>query len=398
LKTTSDRSWPIAAAKVVVAVTLAAVLYVAHAAFIPVFLALLLSLVLSGPVEMLHRRRVPRALSAAVIVMIALSLMAGVTASLWTPAQEWYAKAPHTLATIKAKVGPVAKAMHRLDDLLHNASEIASPSGEAPAAAAPPPAAPPTKSAPALLWDAGIPAIAAAVTFVIVTLFLLAGGPPMLARMTAAFVSDLKASHALALIEKVRVEVGHFYLTTTLINVGLGAITGVAMWAWGMPTPYLWGALAAIVNYIPYAGAASTLIVVTLVAAMSFDTLGQVVGVASTYLLVATIEGQVVQPLLVGRRLEVNPLLIFLGLWFGGLFWGIAGIILATPALVALKVVAENSASGKSLTEFLGPNGQTPERGTALYRLVRKSKRPNQLRDESFAVPDSARVAPSSRR
>jgi predicted PurR-regulated permease PerM len=393
LKRTSDRSWPIAAAKVVVAVTLAVVLYVAHAALIPVFLALLLSLVLSGPVEALHRRRVPRALSAAVFVVIALSAMAVVAASLWTPAQEWYAKAPHTLASIKAKVGPIAKTIHRFDDLLHNASEIASPSNE-PAAPAPAVA---TKSAPALLWAAGIPAIAAAVTFFIVTLFLLAGGPPMLARMTAAFVDDLKASHALALIEKVRVEVGHFYLATTLINVGLGAITSLAMWAWGMPAPYLWGTLAALVNYIPYAGAASTLIVVTLVAAMSFDRLGQVAGVAATYLLIATVEGQIVQPLVVGRRLEVNPLLIFLGLWFGGMFWGVAGIILATPALVALKVIAENSESGKPLTEFLGPNDQTPERGSALFRLVRKSKRVTELRDASSAQPHAA-VASSSRR
>jgi predicted PurR-regulated permease PerM len=54
------------------------------------------------------------------------------------------------------------------------------------------------------------------------------------------------------------------------------------------------------------------------------------------------------QPLLVGRRLELNPLLVFFGLWLGGLFWGIAGIVLATPALVALKVIAENATSGKS--------------------------------------------------
>ena len=103
-----------------------------------------------------------------------------------------------------------------------------------------------------------------------------------------------------------------------------------------MPTPYLWGAMAAILNYIPYAGALSTLTVVTLVAIVSFQTLGPVLGVAGSYVALATIEGQIFQPLLVGRRMEVNPLLIFLALWFGGLFWGIAGIILATPALVAL--------------------------------------------------------------
>src|SRR6185436_520500 len=189
-----------------------------------------------------------------------------------------------------------------------------------------------------------------------------------------AFADDLQASHVLGIIQKVRTEVGHFYLTTTLINIGLGVATTVSMWAWGMPTPYLWGALAAIANYIPYAGAAATLIVVTVVAAVSFDTLGHALGIAATQLLLATIEGQIVQPLLVGRRLEVNPLLVFLGLWFGGLFWGIAGIVLATPVLVARKVIAENSKFGRPMMEFLGPNDADP-RNRVLETLLRGSGR-----------------------
>jgi predicted PurR-regulated permease PerM len=72
----------------------------------------------------------------------------------------------------------------------------------------------------------------------------------------------------------------------------------------------------------------------------------------------ATIEGQFVQPLLVGRRLQLNPMLVFLALWFGGLFWGVAGIILATPSLVALKVVAENAEGGQPLLNFLSPHSR----------------------------------------
>jgi predicted PurR-regulated permease PerM len=229
-----------------------------------------------------------------------------------------------------------------------------------------------TESAPALIVNVGAPAIAGVLTFVIVTLFLLTGGPPMMARMTAAFVDNLKASYVLNIIEKVRAEVGHFYLVTTLINVGLGLATGFAMWAWGMPTPFLWGALAAVLNYIPYAGPGSTLLMLTVVAAVSFSTLSHVLGVAGTYVVIAMIEGQVAQPLLVGRRLEINPLLIFLGLWFGGLFWGIPGIIMATPTLVALKVIAENTKSGKPMMEFLGPNDQTPDRDSKLKKFARR--------------------------
>jgi predicted PurR-regulated permease PerM len=143
------------------------------------------------------------------------------------------------------------------------------------------------------------------------------------------------------------------------------------MMACGMPTPILWGILAAVLNFIPYAGPATTLMVLTLVAFVTFNGLGQVIAVAASYLILATIEGQLVQPLLVGRRLKVNPLLVFLALWFGGLFWGIAGIVLATPALLALKVVAEHAVSGTALMEFLGPNEKAVGRAKPADKLAR---------------------------
>ena len=360
-----------AAGRVFIWVTVGAIFYIAHAALIPVALALLFALILSGPVELLHRYRVPRSASAVLILVIVLSSIGGIVNAMSAPAQTWFAKAPQTMNTIKQKFSPMVAFMTRLDDLRKNAGNLGPARGKAPPTPVP---VANNESAPMLILDTGGAVMAGVLTFIIVTLFLLTGGPPMMARMAAAFADNVNSSHVLNLIEKVRGEVGHFYLITTLINIGLGLITGLAMWAWGMPTPYLWGALAAILNYIPYAGPGTTLLVITLVATVSFDALGQVLGVAGTYVVIAMIEGQVAQPLLVGRRMEVNPLLIFLGLWFGGLFWGIAGIVLATPTLVALKVIAENSESGKPMQEFLGPNDQTPERDSRLKKIAGRRK------------------------
>jgi predicted PurR-regulated permease PerM len=359
----------ITAGRVIVWGALGLLFYVAHAAFIPVALALLFGLILSGPVEALHRTHVPRSVSASLILVLVLTGLVVIVASMWTPAQGWFAKAPQTMAMIKRKINPVARVINHVDELRKDAGAMGAPGR---AAASAPAAAAPSESSPALLLDVGGSAIAGVLTFVIVTLFLLTGGPPMMARMTAAFADNLNASHVLNVIDKVRAEVGHFYVTTTVINVALGVATGLAMWAWGMPTPYLWGALAAVLNFIPYAGSGTTLLIITLVAVVTFDTLGHILGVAGTYVALAAIEGQIVQPLLVGRRMEVNPLLIFLGLWFGGLFWGIAGIILATPTLVALKVIAENTKSGRPMMEFLGPNDQTPDRDAKLKKFARR--------------------------
>lgn len=345
-------------------------LYVAHTAFIPVALAFLFALILSAPVEALHKRKVPRSVSALLILVLALTSVGGAVALLWTPAQEWSAKAPQTMAVIKQKITPIARIMNHLDELRQNAENMGAQGHNNPPS---PAAAGTAESAPSIILDIGGPVVAGLLAFVIVTLFLLTGGPPMLARMTGAFVDNLKSSYVLDIIGKVREEVGRFYLVTTLINIGLGLATALAMWAWGMPSPYLWGAVAAVLNYIPYAGPGTTLAIITLVAAVSFSTLGHILGTAATYVLIALIEGQVAQPLLVGRRMDVNPLLIFLALWFGGLFWGIAGIILATPLLVALKVVAANTDSGHPLMEFLGPNDQTPGRDSTLRRYTGRS-------------------------
>ena len=355
------------AAKALVMGAFGTLLYFAHAAFVPIAMALLFALILSAPVEALHKLKISRSLSAALILVVVIAIMAGAVDMLWSPAQEWFSSAPRTMAIIKQKITPVAKFMNRLEDLRKTAGSLSGTSRGANAAV---PGAAPPDSAPVMILDATREALVGVLTVVILTLFLLAGGPPMLARMTAAFVDDLNAAHVLAIIERVRAEVGLFYVTTAIINVGLGCVTAAAMMAWGMPTPYLWGALAALLNFIPYAGSATTLVILTLVAVVSFNTLGHVLGVAGTYVAIAALEGQIVQPLLVGRRLEINPLLVVLALWFGGLFWGIAGVILATPTLVALKVIAEHARSGKAMLEFLGPNNPARNRDKTLRKFA----------------------------
>jgi predicted PurR-regulated permease PerM len=355
------------ASKGILVFLIGGLLYIGHAAFIPIALALLAGLILSSPVEMLFRLGLPRSLSALLILVATLAAAAGLIAIVWTPSQQWYASAPHTLAIIQKKVTPVARLMSRVEELTNRATQVAA----VPAPSQPVPVAVTQESAPRAVLAAIRDSAVGLLTFVIITLFLLAGGPPMVARMTAAFFDHLKAHHVQRLIEKVRAEVGRFYLTTALINIGLGIATTLVMLAWGMPTPYLWGALAATVSFVPYAGATLTLIVVSLVAVVSFDDPGRVAGVILSDLALAAIEGQIIQPLLVGRKLEVNPLLILLGLWFGGIFWGVAGVILATPILLALKVIAENVLDGQSMLQFLGPNESDAPQPQGLRKLVR---------------------------
>jgi predicted PurR-regulated permease PerM len=173
--------------------------------------------------------------------------------------------------------------------------------------------------------------------------------------MMAALATDIYAGHALKVIEAIRSELGRYYGTIALINLAFGIATGITMMLLGVPNAFLWGTVAAVLNFIPYVGSATTLLILSVVALVSFDSVARIAAVVASFLALATIEGQVAQPLLVGHRLEINPLLVFLAVWFGGWMWGIAGIAIAVPGLLALKVAAEHSRRGQSLVAFLSP-------------------------------------------
>ncbi len=330
-----------------------AVLYFGHVAFIPIALAGLLALVLSTVVEALQRRGIPRALSAIVIVGVLLGVVVTAANALVGPAQQWLSNAPKVLQSIERRLRPAEGVMHRLQAVTTQAGTLTNAPATAPAPT------PPVISEAALVTATGA-TITSVIACLILTVFLLSGGPPMLARMAASLAANLHAAHALRVIEAIRKELGRYYGTIALINVGLGVATGLAMLGLGVPNPLLWGCVAAVLNFIPYVGSATTLAVLTVVAFVTFDGTGKVLAVAGTYLTLATIEGQIVQPLLVGRRLDLNPILVFVAVWFGGWFWGVAGIVIAIPTLVALKVAASHSSTVSPLVEFLSPTESTP--------------------------------------
>jgi predicted PurR-regulated permease PerM len=372
------------AVRLLAGLAIGALLYFAHAVFIPIALAVLFSLLLTLPVEALHRCGLPRSASAIVVLAVLASLIGGSVNLLWAPAQSWWASAPKTLMMIEKRSRPVARLVSQIEMLSSRAGQIG--------VAQPPSTASLTgtlmqsevrESAPhegiaVEILDQTRDALVGIVTVTILVLFLLTGGPPMLARMSAALAIDLQSTQTLRVINAVRIEVSRYYASIALINLGLGVSTALTMMFLGMPNPLLWGTVAAVLNFLPYVGSATTLILLTVVAFVTFNSLGHVAVVAVSYLALATIEGQVVQPLVVGRRLELNPIMVFLALWLGGWFWGVAGIVMAVPTLLSLKVVAQHSRLGGPLTEFLSPEKTTLAPVAAIVaQITSQSRRPD---------------------
>ena len=108
-----------------------------------------------------------------------------------------------------------------------------------------------------------------------------------------------------------------------------------------------------MLNFVPYLGPAFSLIVISTVSLLSFDTLSAAALPPLAYLAIEAVEGNLVQPMLFGRSLSLNPVAIFVSLLFWGWVWGAAGILLSVPILIAAKIACGQIDSLKPIAEFL---------------------------------------------
>jgi predicted PurR-regulated permease PerM len=316
---------------VLAGLALIAALKVAHQAVVPVLFSVFIALLLSPTVDMLTRRRIPREVAAVVVMVAVVALVAACLGATWRPARDLLDAAPETMQTLEQKVRPLTRFIAKVESVSTQAEQITAPSSQSS-----------DRPTPVALQSKGFVEstqewIITLVSMLFLTLFLLAADLANLGRGAAG----THLGRAGQVFERVRGELARYFAAVTFSNMILGVATAAAM-AWlDMPNPLLWGVVAFVFNFVPYAGSATTLALLTIVALVSFDGVAKAFSVAGTYLVLTTLEGQVLQPVLVGRRLDISPPVVLLGLWFGGWMWGVAGVALATPLLVSAKVAAE---------------------------------------------------------
>jgi len=358
-----------------------AVLYFAQDVFIPVAIALFLALLLTPAVDALQRWHVRRGLAVAVVAFVVFAAAAVAINSVWGPATEWLARAPQTMRKIDPRLQPLREMFARVDDVAQRAGQLTQ--GGAVVSDKPAIATPVVAESTAFALTRSF---IGSLSVIPLTLFFLLGGPPLLARMGASLSGSEASVKALKLTEEIRQEVGRYFGTVALINFGLGTATALCLYALGMPNAILWGVLAAVFNFVPYLGPIAAFFIISIAALLTFDNTGRALAVPGIFLCLHLIEGQLVQPLMVGRRFEVNALVVLLAVWFGYGFWGIPGMLLATPVLVAIKVAAQYQPSWSTVRDFLTPNDFWHPR--SLKRL-RVAKEIGAVR----AAPESAAVA-----
>lgn len=348
-------------------------LYLAGELLMPITAALILFLILWPVVKLLTRLRIPEPVGAAFVVLSLLgSFVIGVY-FLSDPAARWMSDLPGIINQIQDKIeGPVEQiqeAKARVEEAM--GVEQAEPEN-ADKAAVPVPVEAQPKRPPEPAQGGGdavsislleiVATVAASVrdagwTLIIVfalLFFFLATGELYQEKIVKVLPTFRDKKRAVTIIRRVHHDVASYLLTVTVINCVLGIAVGVGLYLVGLPNPVLWGVMATALNFIPYIGALVGEIIVGVVGLAVFDHPIDALQPVAIYLALNIMEGQFITPSILGRRLTMNPLIVFIAVMFWGWLWGVPGALLAVPLLACFKVICSSFDRLQSLNEFLG--------------------------------------------
>jgi predicted PurR-regulated permease PerM len=326
-----------------------AALHSAKTFLMPVVLAFLFALTFSPVVRFFVRLGVPAPLTALGIVLVLFSTVPVASYMLSGPVTTWIDRAPFLINEVSVKLESLDLPFETLMDLSRRMEEATQgdtrPGLERVVV---------QTSSFLETIAAGFAATGATIAITMVLLFfLLASGTHFYEKLVQSFSSMSEKKKALTIVYHVERDVSRYLFTITLINAGLGGAMAGAMYLLGMPNPLLWGVAAMVFNFVPYIGAVFGIALSALVALITYDTLGEIAMVPLVYAVLTAIEGQIVTPLFVGRRLEINAVFVFLCVGFWAWLWGIIGALIAVPVLVVVKTIADHSEERNAISHFL---------------------------------------------
>ena len=317
--------------------------------FIPIALALFFNTLLRPLVRRLERFRLPTPAAAAVVVLILLGTVGATGAILAGPAEAWMQDAPTRLRSVQDRVRRIWRPVQRVTAAAGELGRTATqPDGTKPAFVAAPPS-------PMLEGFFGTTAtvVAGLVEVILLLYLLLASGSLFLERLLAIIPKRVDQRTAVQIATEVEDAVSHYLGITTVINIGQGLVVGAVLWALGMPDPGLWAALTIFLEFIPYLGGAVLVALLSVSALGSFPTIGEAALIPAAYLVITTVQNNIVSPLLYGQRLKLNAVAVLVAVIFWGSLWGILGALLAVPMLASAKIMCDHIEALAPLGKFL---------------------------------------------
>ncbi len=305
-----------------------AFLYIGRAILLPVLAAAVIALTLAPLVKAAKRFGISPWLTALVILVFGLGALSLLATALAGPISQWIGRAPEIGATIQQKLSvldqPLA-ALHELEGSLFGGGNtglgVSAPSVVLPVVAFLTPAA------------------GELLLFFVTLYFFLVGQMELRNQAVAMFANRDSKLRFLKIMHDIERNLAGYLTVVTIINAVVGVIVAVGAWLVGLPSPAIFGLLAALLNYVPYIGPAVMVVALFGVGLVTFPSLSHAFIAPLGLIAVTTTEGHLVTPTIVGRRLTLNPLLVFLALAFWTWMWGPFGALLAVPLSIVGLVV-----------------------------------------------------------
>ncbi|MEM1086609.1 MAG: AI-2E family transporter [Pseudomonadota bacterium] len=336
----------------------------AQTLFIPIAVAILIALVMSPIRRGLNKIGLPSGLAAA-LIMVGLGaatflLGSAAWAAIQMQGTDFDTLIPDALRRLEELTGiiqPVIEASEQIDNIVvdQDTTQVAVQNTSIFSLIA--------QGTPTLI---GMTVFGATLAF-----FLIASGDMFYEKLVQVMPTLRDKARAVAIARSIEKHLSCYLLTITCVNAGLGVAVGLTMWALDMPSPLLFGLLAFFMNYIPYLGALVGVALTFLVGLLTFDTVGAAFIPALAYLGLTSLEGQFITPTLVGRRLKLNAVVVFLSLAVWAWLWSIVGMFLSTPILITLKACADRIHGLSAIGKFIGERHKPSDKdGLILKRFI----------------------------
>lgn len=321
--------------------------------FLPLTAALVIAIALVPFLEWMERRGVPSAIAALVAVIVFLLVANAAIVMIVVPAADWFVLLPERLPKIQSNLAPLIDLYSQLQRFVDETIQaLASGPGNAVRTA--------SVDAPRSLLQfaaASAPSAIVQMVFALLIIYFFLAGWTRLRRRTINSRGSFDGAMAVArVIQNVVDATSAYVLTIATINLCLGLSVAIALWLIGMPSPLMWGGIVAMLNFIPYFGPMLAAVLLGLGGLMMFDDIWMALLPAAIQIGFHLIEANAITPMVLGRRLTMNPLLILVALTFWGWVWGTPGALLGVPLLIIIQTVI-SAAGMPDIAGFLFERG-----------------------------------------
>jgi predicted PurR-regulated permease PerM len=308
-------------------IVLMAALHYAQPVAMPVVLALVFGIVLTPLLTWAARHRVPHWLTALLLVGGLLAALSYAIVLLADPVREWIEKAPEFWVVLREKLRFFDRPLAAFNTLRESIAGPAKDGGNGFSV-----------DLYAMLVQPMLgvltPAFGQMVVFFATLFFFLAGRESLRRRFLTFWGGRQARLDAIRFLSDTETSLASYFAIVAGINLVLGVLLGIFAYVIGLPNPLVWAVLAFLLNFMPYIGPAVTIIMLLGVGLMAFDSLAHALAAPAFFFVASLIEGEFVTPSIVGHRLALTPLLVFLAVAFWTWFWGPFGALLAVPLLI----------------------------------------------------------------